>query len=233
MTMTRLNQLLASVAAFCVVWAAPIFDALAAPHGEEHAAEGAEHGAEGAVHHGNEGIKWIGDGTLGGPGEDGRTGYLILLINFAVLLLVLNKILFKNLASANAEKSDAIRLELERATDARAAAEALVQEYENKLSALDVEIEEIHAAAKRSAEAEHARILAEAHEQAEKVKHAAVRAAEREAARFRATLENEIADQALAKAEKAIRASFGGPDQRRLVDAWITEVSTTQLGGPN
>ena len=236
---TRIRQPSLALAAFVLVWAAPVVEALASPeaHGGEHGAE-AGHGAEGAVAHGNEGIKWIGDGFLGGPGEDGRTGYLIMLINFGVLLLVLERGLFRNLRKANAEKSDAIRLELERATEARAAADDLVKEYEAKLSALEVEVEDIREAAKLAAEAEHGRIIRAAHEQAEKIEQAAIRAAEREAKRLRAQIENEIVDQAMDRAEKAIRDSFAGPDQRRLVDAWIDEVTATQIGaeqtgGPN
>jgi F0F1-type ATP synthase membrane subunit b/b' len=210
-----------SVAAFLAVWAAPLL-ALASPaHGTEPATE---HEAEHAA-----GIKWWGDGFLGGPGEDGRTGFLLIILNFVVLLLLLNKILFKNLRSANAEASDAIRLELERATKARAEAEALVIEYETKLSALETEVEEIRAQAKASAEAEYARIVAEAEGQAVKIEKAAIDAGEREAARRRTELENEIVESALARAESAIRSSFGAADQRRLVDAWIDEVSSTEI----
>ncbi|KIG12307.1 ATP synthase F0 sector subunit b [Enhygromyxa salina] len=229
--MNALNKYTSGIAAFALVWLAPLAVALASPpHGEaEHAAgHAADHGAEHAG-----GIKWLGDGFLGGPGEDGRTGFLIILINFVVLMLVLNKLLFQNLRRSNAEASDVIRLELERATKARAEAEALVLEYETKLSALESEIVEIRAHAVQSAEAEHARILADAAEQAEKVKVAATRAAEREAARFRAELEREIVDQAMQRAEQAIRASFGGTDQRRLVDAWVEEVSSATIGGAN
>ena len=238
--MKRINKSVlvatSGAAAFAAVWLGPLV-ALASPPAGEHAAGEAGHaGAEHAAGHGAEhagGIKWLGDGFLGGPGEDGRTGYLILLINFIVLMLVLNKLLFRNLRRSNAEASDVIRLELERATKARAEAEALVLEYETKLAALESEIEEIRANAKISAEAEHARILVEAGEQAEKIKLAATRAAEREAARFRVELEREIVDQAMSRAEAAIRKSFGGTDQRRLVDAWVEEVSAAQIGGSN
>ena len=215
----------AALAAFAAVWLAPLL-ALASPEaGDGHGAEGGEHG-EG---HLNEGIKWIGDGFLGGPGDDGRAGYLVLLINFVVLLLVLNRLLFRGLRRGNAEASDAIRLELERATEARNSAESLLKEYETKLSALEQEVTEIKAEAERSAEAERVRILAEADEQAEKIRAAAVRAGEREAARRQAELEAEIVEQALVRAEAAIRSSFGAQDQRRLVDAWVDEVSNASL----
>jgi F0F1-type ATP synthase membrane subunit b/b' len=208
---------------FMAVWLAPLL-VLASPPKADKAEAGTEHAAEHA-----DGIKWLGDGFLGGPGEDGRTGYLLMLINFVVLMLVLNKLLFKNLRSSNAEASDAIRLELDRATKARSEAESLVKEYETKLSALEVEVDQIRAQAKLTAEAEFERIVADAHLQATKIEEAAVRAGEREALRRRAELENEIVESALARAEAAIRSSFGAPDQRRLVDAWITEVGSTAL----
>jgi F-type H+-transporting ATPase subunit b len=214
--MTRIVSL---IGAFVAVWAAPVL-ALASPAPEEH---GAEHeGPSG-------GIKWLGDGFLGGPGEDGRTGFLLIIINFVVLMLILNKILFKNLRSSNAEASDAVRLELERATKARTQAEALFREYSTKLAALETEVADIRAAAKTAGEAEYARIVAEAREQAEKIEQAAVRAGEREAARRRTELENEIVEQALSRAESAIRSTFGAGDQQRLVDAWIGEVAKTDI----
>lgn len=175
--------------------------------------------------HGGGGIEWIGDG----PADDGKTAVIILLINFVVLVFVLNKLLFKNLRSANAEVSDAIRLELEKATSARASAESLMREYETKLQALETEITEIKQQARNSADAEYERILADARDQAEKIKLAAERAGEREAARRRTELEREIVEQALARAEQAIRQSFGAADQRRLVDAWVDEVGKSKL----
>jgi F-type H+-transporting ATPase subunit b len=217
------------LAAFVFVWLAPVL-AFASPpdsHGGGHGGGG--HGGE--TEH--QGIKWLGDGFLGGPGEDGRTGFLIILINFVLLMLLLDKILFRKLRRDNAEKSDRIRLELERATKARADAEALMREYEIKLSALEIEVTSIRTAATASAEAERARILAEAERAAVEIKRAATRAAERETARYRAELEREIATQALDRAEAAIRSSIGVTDQRRLLDAWIADVSSTKIsGGP-
>ncbi|NVB40102.1 ATP synthase F0 subunit B [Pseudenhygromyxa sp. WMMC2535] len=222
---TRLHtRLSAALVVSLGAWIVPAL-ALASPEGH-----GGEHGAGHDGGHGGGGFKWIGDGFLGGAGDDGKTGYLVMLFNFFLLMLLLNKLLFKNLRRSNAEASDAIRLELERATSARAEAEALVKEYEAKLDALDAEIADIKAEAERSAQAERAQILAEAKEQAEKIRQAALRAGEREAAIRRAELENEIVEQAVARAEAAIRSSFGPADQRRLVDAWVDEVTNTELG---
>jgi len=212
--MIRFTRMTSIVAAFAAAWI-PGFAFAASP---------AEHGAE---HSG--GIKLFGDGFLGGPGEDGKTGFVLILINFVVLMLVLNKILFKNLRRSNAEASDVIRLELERATRARSEAEALVKEYETKLTALESEVVAIREAARTAAEAEYERILGEAREQAAKIEQAAIREGEFEAGRRRAELENEIVDMAIARAEAAIRSSFAADDQRRLVDAWVTEVGATNI----
>ena len=231
--MNMASRSLAFVAAFVAVWMAPVLTVLASPpHGEAENVGEQHHAPDGG------GIKWLGDGFLGGPGEDGKTGFLLIIINFVALLFILNKILFKGLIKRNEEASDAIRLELERATRARSEAEALVHEYEDKLTALETEVAEIKATAKQSAKAEHARILADAEEQAVKIRDAALRAAEREAARYRTEIENEIVEQAVARAEAAIRKSFAGADQRRLVDAWVEEVSSTSIstsasGGAN
>jgi F0F1-type ATP synthase membrane subunit b/b' len=210
------------IAAFACVWLAPLAQVLASPASDDHGDHGDQAGG---------GIKWLGDGFLGGPGEDGRTGFLIILINFAVLMLVLDKILFRKLRRDNAEKSDRIRLELERATKARAEAEALVREYDTKLTALEVEIASIRAAATASAEAERARILAEAREAAQGIERAASRAAERETARVRAELEREIATHALDRAESAIRSNINATDQRRLLDGWVADVGAAKLAG--
>jgi F0F1-type ATP synthase membrane subunit b/b' len=211
-----MNRLVTMVAAFACVWLAPMLVLASPPAGGEHGSQGG-------------GISWFGGGWLGRAGADGKTAFAVIVLNFVVLLMVLNKILFKNLRSSNAEASDAIRLELERATKARSEAEALYREYETKLQALESEVADIRATARETAQAEYTRIIADAHEQAEKIKQAAVRAGEREAARRRAELEQEIIDSALARAETAIRSTFGPTDQRRLVDAWIDEVSKTDI----
>ena len=56
------------------------------------------------------GIKWIGFPT----DEDPRVGFIFVLINFAILLYLLNRILFRPLMASNAKKSDTIREQLDR-----------------------------------------------------------------------------------------------------------------------
>ena len=161
--------------------------------------------------------------------EDPRTGFVYLLINFAVLMLILNKLLFKNLRSSTAESSDHIKLQLERASEARTKAEGLLGEYKGRLSKLEEEIAEIKAQAAKLAENEGKAIVAEAKEEAEKILRNATEAGEREGVMRQREIEDEVVDRAVQKAEAIIRKSFGDADQRRLIDSYITEVDAVDL----
>ena len=161
--------------------------------------------------------------------EDPRVGFAYILLNFVLLMLVLNKLLFKGLVQTNREKSDAIKHELEAATRARAEAEAILAEYEAKVKNLTSEVEQIRSDAEDSAKRDREQILATAKIDAAKMLDAAKAQAERDAARRKHELEAEIVDQALVKAEAAIRKNFSNMDQQRLLTSYVAEVSKTKL----
>lgn len=162
--------------------------------------------------------------------EDGRVGYVWMLINFALLMLVLDRLLFRNLRSSNAEKSDHIKLELDRASEARAKAESLQADFEVRLGALGGEIADIKAKAAELAHAEGEQIIADAKEDADKIRRSASEQAEREGRRRQTEIEAEVVERALAKAEDIIKSSFGAADQARLVDAYVKQVGDAELG---
>jgi F-type H+-transporting ATPase subunit b len=103
--------------------------------------------------------------------------------------------------------------------------------YKSKIEALESEVDDIKAQARRSAEADKERILEEARESARKIEQAAVASAEREAARLKAKLEAEVVDEAMAQAEALIRKSFQDTDQRRLVDDYVKQIDGVSLQG--
>lgn len=192
--------------------------------------EGAEHAA-GGDHAGGHGhhntfsdVLWV-----GGFQTDGKTPVIWLVLNFVVLMFLLERVLFGNLRRRHGEKRANIKGEVERASAARTEAEALMAEYKAKLDKLDGEIDAVLAEARKRADADRARILAEAEKEAEKIRESARAAADREAAARRRTLEREVVEQALAKAESAIRAQFGAADQRRMVDEYVQEVGAARL----
>lgn len=200
--------------------------AYAAPaHGEAHGAEG-HTGAHGDGHDG--GIVFFNDPFAG----EEKTGIIWLLINFAALMFVLNKLLFQPLIRKTAAKHDDIKLSLEKATAARMEAESIISEYRGRMEKLDDEIAELKAGAKKRAESDRAKIIEAAQAEAQRIKDAAKAAAERDAESRRKALENEILDRALERAEATIRKAIGTTDQRRMVDDFVGSLGGVKLGSP-
>lgn len=187
-------------------------DAVELPHGEAHGG----------------GIEWI-TPVFGGTG---KLGLLWILVNFAVLMWLLEKLLFSKLRASTARKHDEAKTELTRATSAREKAEATLAEYETRLQKLETEIEGLVAEAKARAEADRLRIVEAAEVEAEQIKAAARAAAEREADAVRRRLEAEVVDRAVERAEAIIRQQIGPNDQRTMVDDFISRLGGVQLSGP-
>jgi F-type H+-transporting ATPase subunit b len=193
------------------------------------AAPAAEHVEPGGEAHGG-GIEWITPVF----GHSGKLGLLWMLINFAALMWLLEKLLFSKLRARTRDKHDVAKTELMRATEAREKAEATLAEYETRLSGLEAEIAGLMKDARERAEAERERIVAEAHAEAEQIAASARAAADREAESRRRELEAEVVDRAVARAEAIIREQMGMADQRRMVDDFIgglDQVELARMGG--
>lgn len=165
------------------------------------------------------------------PDGQGRVGLLWVILNFGILLIVLNWLVFSKLRAGHRRERERIRGELERATRAREEAEALMASYADRLGELEGEIEAIRDQARQSAESERREIVAAAERQAEEIRGAAVVAAEREAERRRRELEAELVDRAVAAAERALRGKVTAQDQHRMVDDHVAEIGGARLHG--
>lgn len=163
-------------------------------------------------------------------GNDGKMGLVWILINFAVLMWLLEKLLFSKLRAKQAAKSDAIKGELDRASAARKEAESVMTDVRSRLSKLDAEVGEILDEAKARAEADRTRILEAAAAEAERIKASARASAEREAELRRREIEAEILDAAVARAETMLRARIGAADQTRMADDFVAQLAKVPLG---
>lgn len=173
-----------------------------------------------AAHDDHGGIVWL------SPifGNTGKTGLLWILINFAVLMWILEKLLFSKLRASTALKHDTIKGELDKATAARKEAETVLADVKAKLAGLAAEAKELEADAKSRAEADRKRIVEAAEKEAERIRAAAIATAEREADVRRRQLEAELVDRAIARAEELLRKHFNQSDQARMVDDYVTQV---------
>lgn len=220
----RTSNTVVPVLVSLVVAAIPQWVLAAPPAGFEKPDHAIDHAANPGAH--ETGIQWI------SPifGNNGKMGFLWILINFAVLMWLLEKLLFSKLRARTAAKSDAIKSELERATEARKAAESVMTDARGRLDKLDAEVKSILDEAKERALADRARIVAAANAEAERIKDAARASAEREAEARRRELEAEIVESAIARAEVILRSRVTQADQTRMVDDFVGQVANAQLG---
>lgn len=145
-------------------------------------------------------------------------------VNFLILLYLLNRFLFKPVLARLDERSAKIEKGLEDAEAAARDRELARQEREQALSEARKEASDMLAKANKIAEDTRNEILGEARAAAEK---ATARAREEIAAekeRAMVELRAEVADLALAAAGKLVRSEMDATTQRRLVDEFLSEV---------
>lgn len=180
-----------------------------------------------AAHVDHGGIEWVTPVF----GHTGKLGLVWSFINFAILLWLLERMLFKPLRNRTRDKHDAVKSEIDKATAAREQAEGVLSDVRGRLDRLDAEIAELLADAKAKAEADRARIIEAAKREAEQITAAAHATAEREAAARRRQLEAEIVDRAVARAEALLRSTITPADQRGMLDRYVEQLGAVDFGG--
>ena len=148
-------------------------------------------------------------------------------VNFLLLLYLLNRFLFKRVLSLIDERQTRISKGLEDAAAAARDRELARAEREAALDEARKEAQAMIARATKIAEDSRLEIVATARGEAEKV---AARAAEEisaEKERAIAELRSQVAGLALQAAGKLVRSEMSTATQRRLVDEFLAEVSPT------
>ncbi len=177
--------------------------ALASSGGGEH---GGGHGGEGA-----QGAHWMNTDT-----------YKV--FNFIVLVAALVFLLKKPLSEALNSRITGIKEQLEELEQKKAAAEADLASYNEKLATLEAEAEQIIAEYIKQGEEAKGRILKEAEESAQKLEAQAKKNVEHAFKQARKELQEEVFVAALEKAEQALKDKITDEDQDKLVDEYIQKV---------
>lgn len=146
------------------------------------------------------------------------------LVNFLLLLYLLNRFMFKPLLTRMDERSTKIEQGLEDAEVAARDRELARAEREAAVSEARKEAAEMIARANKIAEDTRNEILAEARSDAEKVTSRAREEIIAEKERAMAELRAQVADLALIAAGKLVRSEMDGATQRRLVEEFLAEV---------
>ncbi len=145
-------------------------------------------------------------------------------MNFAVLVIALFFVLRKPVSQALSARIQGIKDQLEDLETKKQAAEKSLSEYNEKLALLDKEAVQLVEEYIRQGEEAKARILKEAESMAEKLKEQARKNIEHEFNQAKATLQAEIVENALKKAEQVIMEKITAEDQDKLVDEYLEKV---------
>jgi F-type H+-transporting ATPase subunit b len=147
------------------------------------------------------------------------------IINFLLLLYLLNRFLFKRAFAYLDERQARISKGLEDAEAAARDRELARAEREAALDEARKEAQAMIARATKIADDSRAEILAEAKAQAEKVTTRATEEINAEKDRAMAELRATVADLALEAASRLVRSEMDSKTQRRLVEEFLTEVA--------
>lgn len=145
------------------------------------------------------------------------------IVNFLLLLYLLNRFLFKRVLSLLDERQSRISQGLEDAETAARDRELARAEREAAMAEARRESEAMVQRAAKTAEATSAEILAQAKASAEQVTARAREEIAAEKDRALAEIRAEVADLALEAAGKLIGSEMDAPTQRRLVEQFLSE----------
>lgn len=194
-------------------------------HGEqakaahEAPADAAAHGGAADAH---------GEGGGHGEGGQGAKGWVATdtyrVMNFSVLAIALFLLLRKPVAKALNSRIEGIKEQLAELEAKKQKALEELAEYNAKLAKLENESEKIIAQYEKQGIEAKARILKEAEAVAEKLEEQAKRNIEHEFKKAQQSLQNEILDKALVRAEELLRSRITDQDQEQLVDEYLKKV---------
>jgi len=211
----------AATAAACWLVSTPALASLspagAGGHGEPAGHGGAAH----AVHDGITLFNWP-------SAEDPRIGLGYLVINFVVLAFLIHRLILRKLVDDNVTRHDDIKRQVEEAARNLSDAKAGLVDFKARMDRVDAESKQILDAARTAAEADRARLLAEAEQEVLRFKAAAMAAAQREVDLRRAEIEAELVDRAIARAGELLAARITDSDQGRLVDDYAVELANNR-----
>jgi F-type H+-transporting ATPase subunit b len=149
-------------------------------------------------------------------------------LNFAVLLVVLIKVLSKPIANGLRARQQSIKEQFADLEERKAEADKAYQTFEEKLAAIDSEVNDIIQSAVAQGEAEKERVIEEANRAAADIKRQAEMAIQHELTEAKLRLREEVASQAVVMAEELIRKNLQETDQVKLIEDYLAKVGTVQ-----
>ena len=148
---------------------------------------------------------------------------------FALTLFILWKVAFPRIGEALDKRQKAIEDSIATSERVKTEAEALLQEYRERLAEARGQADDIVARARKTGEAHEHEVLAEAKAKREEMMEQTRRDIEAETRRAIQQIRAEVADLTVLATEKVTRKTLDSADQKRLVDEALAELDFAAL----
>lgn len=156
--------------------------------------------------------------------------FVLMLVNFGILLFLLGKYGGPVARQAAQERHDAIKTALDEAAKLKKQAADKLAEYEARIKDVDAEVKKLVDGIRADAEADKKRILEAAQVQAAVMKRDAEQRIAAEIELARAQLTKEVTAAAAGATEKLLREKVTSDDQNKLVSTFIGNVQSPAAG---
>ena len=153
------------------------------------------------------------------------------LLAFGITLWILWKLAFPRIGEALDKRQKAIEESIDTAERTKVEADALLQEYRERLKEARVQAEEIVTRARKAGEVHERESTEAAREKREELMAQARRDIETETRRAIQEIRNEVADLTVMATEKVTRKTLSADDQQRLVKEALDELDFSALAG--
>lgn len=153
-------------------------------------------------------------------------------VNFGLLVYLVRRMSKKPLQEFLDKRREEIESGILEATDEKRRAEAVFNEYSDRMKTLDRELAKLRQDVASAAEADRARIVAEADETVARLRKDTELLVARQAEELQTQIRREVVEAATAAAERAVREVSTPEDQRRLADAFVRELAQLKTAHP-
>jgi F-type H+-transporting ATPase subunit b len=162
-------------------------------------------------------------------GELGLDVRLLLsqVVNFALMALVLYRLLHKPLLAALDARARRVQESIDKAKRADQMLLDMEQRYQSETERAKNDAHDIVEQGTRTAEQQHQEILVAAREEAQQIISRAQAQARRELELGEMALRQEIVDLSIAAASQVIGQSLNEPEHRRLIDEFLSQMSSS------
>ncbi len=146
------------------------------------------------------------------------------IVTFLCLLFVLRRYAWKPLMNSLEKREHDVRSSIERAEQARAEAEKLLEEHRKQLQRAEEEGKRLVTESRSLADKLKEEIIEKANQQSRRMVEQAKEEIDRDKESALAQLRGEVANLAISAAEKILDETLDEPKQRKLVDSYLKEL---------